>query len=531
LQSVPVDSKSASAEERQKPGALARRAVLGAVWTIATSVGSRAVGLIGTLLITRFLDPDVYGEASLAAVVVLTAFVISTCGLSQYIVSKPNEGRAAVFHATFYFLLLGAVALGLTVLLRGPISRLIHAPGIALYIPGLALAMMLERVATVQDRILVRDMRFRAVGLQRSLGDIVYAVLSVSLAWAGLGGAALIWAAIARSVVRVVSLSATTPRREWFEPCRITWKRTRDLFAFGLPMSIAALAGFGSRRWDNLVIGRHFGKGVAGIYNLAYNLADIPATQIGETIGDVLVPSFAQMDSDERRRKALLLSMRILVLIVAPLALGLGAIAPTLVSTFFDERWSRVANMLLVLSVLSVVRPIGWIGSSYLQVKNKPRAIMVLEVTMTVGLLSLIMLFQNLYRITEHLGLYSLSSALELRRYAPLWACGAVGLAFTLNSLGFMAVIRRVDGLSLRTQIVPLLPPLVACAPMVLAVLGIRHAMAGSALPIGLKLAAEMLAGGLTFVPSALLLAPSSSRDLLTLLKNARRRRMPAENG
>src|SRR6185503_4084941 len=107
--------------------------------------------------------------------------------------------------------------------------------------------------------------------------------------WAGLGGAALIWAAIARSVVRVASLSVTTPRRAWLEPCRITWKRTRELFAFGLPMSVATLMSFGSRRWDNILIGRHFGPSVAGLYNQAYNLADIPATQIGETIGDVLV--------------------------------------------------------------------------------------------------------------------------------------------------------------------------------------------------------------------------------------------------
>jgi lipopolysaccharide exporter len=497
-----------SEESRDHAGsALARRATLGAVWTISTSVGARAVGLAGTLLLTKFIAPDVYGEVSLAAVIIQTAHAVSSCGLSQYLVSKPHEGRAAAFHATFYFMLLGVIALGVAVALRDPLGVLIGAPGMARYLPGLGFAGLLERVGTVQDRILVRDMRFREVGLLRSLGEVAYAVVTVALAWAGWGAAAVVWGSIVRSLVRLVSLSLITPRREWLSPSRITLARTRELFAFGLPMSAAALAGFGSRRWDNLLFSSLFGEATAGLYNLAYNLADIPATQIGETIGDVLVPSFAQMDSESRRRAALLRSMRLLILIVAPLALGLGVIAPTLTRALFDPRWAEVAPMLTLLSALSVVRPIGWIGASYLQVKNRPRTIMLLEITKTAGLLAAIAL---------------------LGRLGAHWACAAVGIAFALGSLGYFWVIRKIDGLTLREQILPLLPPVLACAPMVLAVLAVRRGLVAlGGAPSAVGLGAELLAGALVFIPSVLALAPAASRDLITLLQTAlpRRRR------
>ncbi len=502
-----------SALSREKPpgsvagagSTLATRATIGAVWTISTSVGSRTVGLAGTLLLTKFIAPDVYGEVSLAAVVIQTAHAVSSCGLSQYIVSKPREGREATFHATFYFTLLGVLALGLAVLFREPLGALIGAPGMARYLPGLAVAGLLERVGIVQDRILVRDMRFAEVGLLRSLGEVAYAVVTVALAWAGWGAMAVVWGAIVRSGIRIVGLSLYTSRREWLSPSRITLARTRELFAFGLPISIGTLAGFGSRRWDNLILANLFGESTAGLYNLAYNLADIPATQIGETIGDVLVPSFAQMDSDGRRRAALCRSMRLLILSVAPLALGLGTIAPTLVRALFDPRWAEVAPMLTWLSVLSVVRPVAWIGSSYLQVKNQPRAIMLLEITKTAGLLAAIAL---------------------LGRLGPLWACAAVGVAFTLGSFGYFWVIRRFDGLTLREQILPLVPPVLACAPMVLAILAVRRgivALGGA--PSLVSLLAELLVGALIFLPSALLLAPSASRDLLGLLRTALSRR------
>lgn len=506
------DADSALSDE--KPGdhkagsALARRAARGAVWTISTSVGARAVGLVGTLMLTRFIAPEVYGEVSLAAVIVQTAQTVSSCGLSQYLVSKPHEGRDAAFHATFYFTLLGVIALGLAVIFRESIGVAIGAPSVARYVPGLALAGLLERVGTVQDRILVRDMRFREVGLLRSLGEITYAVVTVALAWAGWGASAVIWGSIVRASARLLSLSLITPRHEWLTPSRLTVARTRELFAFGLPMSVAVLAGFGSRRWDNLLFGGLFGEATAGLYNLAYNLADIPATQIGETIGDVLVPSFAQMDSDARRSAALLRSMRLLMLIVAPLALGLGTIAPTLTRALFDPRWAEVAPMLTLLSALSVVRPIGWIGASYLQVKNRPRAIMRLEITKTVGLLIAIAL---------------------LGRLGPLWACAAVGIAFALGSFGYFWVIRGTDGLTLRDQILPLLPPIIACAPMVLAMLAVRRGIAAlGGTTDAVDLAAEFFVGAFVFLPSALLLAPAASRDLLGLLRTVLPRRARA---
>jgi PST family polysaccharide transporter len=337
--------------------------------------------------------------------------------------------------------------------------------------------------------------------------------------WWG-GGNAVVIASIARSVVRLVALSAVTPRREWLEPCRITWQRTRDLFSFGLPMAVATLAGVGSRRWDNLVFAYHFGQGAAGVYNLAYNLADIPATQIGETIGDVLVPSFAHLDSPERRKNALLLSLRQMMLLVAPLAFGLGAVAPALARAFFDRRWAGLEVELMILSVLSAVRPIGWIGSSYLQVENRPRTIMILESAKTAGLVVLMHLFAAW---APRLA----SPSAGRPSVGESAACVAVGLVFGLNALGYAAILKMKEGIPLRAQLAELGPPIAACAPMVVSVVALEHALAAPAFtaPAGLRLVVEIAVGALVFVPSAWLLAPATAREFVALLGKALQRR------
>jgi PST family polysaccharide transporter len=354
------------------------------------------------------------------------------------------------------------------------------------------------------DRILVRDMRFRASALTRSFGEVVFSVVAVTLAVLGYGGRALVLATLGRAAVKAVIVVAIVDRREWLTPCPLRRERARDLLSFGVPIAIAQIADFGSRRWDNLIVAHLYGPALAGMYNLAYNLADVPASQIGETIGDVLVPSFAHM-KPERRRPALGRALVVMMLIVAPLAIGLGAVAPTVVHTFFDPRWEAVWPMLAILSALSVARPIAWVVTPLLQVLDRPRTQMTLELTKTIGLLTAIAL---------------------LGRLGPLWACAAVGIAFAANGLANVWVVSRMERGSVLGFLLPLLPPIVACGPMVVAVLGMRRLLAAlGPIPRGLGLALETLAGAAVFVPSALILAPVVSRDLLDVLRRHLARR------
>jgi lipopolysaccharide exporter len=184
---------------------------------------------------------------------------------------------------------------------------------------------------------------------------------------------------------------------------------------------------------------------------------------------------------------------------------GLGAVAPTLVHTMLKPAWHDVAPMLTILSALSVTRPIGWTINSYLQARDATRAIMILEFVKLVAIVAAIV---------------------TLGRISPLWACGAVGVAFALHALASLWVVRKIDQIPLARTIGRCLPPLFACAPMVLAVLGVRWALAHAGIEIrGVGLVLELVAGAIGYVVGALVLARSVSLDFLNLVKNAVRRR------
>jgi lipopolysaccharide exporter len=307
---------------------------------------------------------------------------------------------------------------------------------------------------------------------------------------------------LARSLVRIVIFVASVDRRDWLEPCRLSIQKTREMLTFGLPIALGALCGFASRRWDNLLVSRFFGASPAGMYNLAYNLADVPAIYVGEQIGDVLLPSFARMDA-ERRPAALVRSVALLALVIFPLAIGLGALAPTLVESLFRPSWRPIGPMLVLLSALSVTRPIGWTVASYLQARQSPGVILALEAAKLVVL--------TLTMVT-------------LGSRSPLWACVAVGIAFAAHALASLWIVRRTDGVHLQPLFAELGRLLAACVPMVGAVLGVRHLLLsmGGAPPL-LRLALETLAGALVYPPTAWLVARSTARDLLARVLDALR--------
>src|SRR5262249_58162101 len=170
----------------------------GARWTVAARTGGRAVGVLGTLVMTRLLRPDVIGERSDASILAMTANWLTIWGFGQYTVVK-GRGADAVevtWHATVFYVVLGAISIGLVALLGGRLAPLLDAPHAAVYVPGMALAIFIRRCGAMPERILTMRMQFGPSGMALAFGEISYTVTALALAAAGGGGMSIVIANI-----------------------------------------------------------------------------------------------------------------------------------------------------------------------------------------------------------------------------------------------------------------------------------------------------------------------------------------------
>ena len=466
------------------------------------------VGVLGTLVITRFLKPDVIGEISDATILCMTANWITIWGFGQYSVVKGRGAEAAevTWHATVFYIVLGVISIGAVALFGGRLTPFLDAPHAAVYVPGMALSVFIRRLGAMPERILVQQMNFRPSGMALALGEVAFTAAALPLAASGWGGWSLVVANNVKSIIAVVILINAAGVRSWATPTPLRMERIKDMLRFGLPLGIQGIAHQASRYWDNLAVSSFFGTTATGAYNMAYNLADIPAIQVGEQIALVLLPSIAELPK-ERRPRALERSTALLSLIIYPLAVGLGLVAYPLIGLILPaDKWQEVAPLLTVLACLSVFRPITWVLSAYMEAEAKTNRLMFLE----------------LAKVAVIVGGIALLAPYGLRV-----AAGAVGIAFGATAIAGVAIVAaEPGGPSPWRLFVGFFQPLVACVVMAGAVIGVNAALrlAGVEHP-AIYLVAEIVAGATAYVVAALAICRETSRDLLGLLKKALRNR------
>ena len=480
------------------------RAASGIALTIALGLIARAFSLVVNVFITRYVSPGDYGEANGAAVLAGTAAAFSSFGLGAYLVAHPKEDRRVTWHVTVYGMLSCAILLGVVWLTRGALSSFFKLPNVMRYLPYFVASVLLERSSLVMEKLLLRQLRYRTLGITSSLAEASFAITTLTCVLLGYGAMSIAFANIVRAVLKVVIYGKAVDRAEWFSPGPLTWEITRRLIRFGAPITLGGVSDFVGRRWDNLLTSRLFGASMMGAYNSAYNLAEMPSVTVGERVGDALLPAFAHLRLEDRL-PGLLRAIRLLSLLLFPIAVGLGAISESAVQAFFDPSWYAVAPMLTILSGISVARPLSYSVAMYLQAGGRTASSAGLDICKTIVLLLLMWLVGPM---------------------GPLWICGAVVFTLGFQAALLLFFVGQTGGHLWQSLSAPV-RPLIACIPMVAAVFATRqfvHAHISAAPLVSLLL--EIVIDGVVFVASAFVFARPIALDLLAVGKRmlARRR-------
>ena len=471
---------------------IGNRAARGIAWNMVLGIASRVFQLVGTLILTRFIAPDEYGAVLAASITVATAGTFTTLAFGQFLIARRASAEVAI-QAMAVHVLLGVLAMVAIYPLRGALGDMVDTPTMGQYLLGYAIAHIIDRARYVPERLLVRALRFRMLATINGIGDIMLTVTAISTA-SRFGAYAVVFGTLVKSVVTAILFFALAPRAEWLTRLRFRIADLRTLFGYGLPILIGSITDRAATRWDNLIISRLFSAAVMGRYNLAFSLAEMPGVTVAETIGDVLMPSLAQME-DAQRKRAVVRAAEMMGLVIAPLGVGLAALSGTLVATFFDARWASMAPMLAILCSMSVVRPMIMALVSYLEVTERTRFIMIASFVRAILCLALVALG----------GVYG----------GPLWACAGACVGYAGHTVFMIVGATAIGGISTGAYFRAVLRPLLPCVPMAAAVLGAASVLEQWSTPHVVMLLAEVVVGMVVYILSAFVLVHTAARELL----------------
>jgi O-antigen/teichoic acid export membrane protein len=482
---------------------LTRKAASGAFWSIGIGLAARVFGLVGTIVITHHLAPDVLGEVAAASLLAFSASAFSAWGFNQYVVVKADQHHDGLFHATVLHVLLGLVALTLVVLLAEPFARLVNAPNLGQYLPGMALVVALKRLASIPDKLLLRDMRFKYIAVSTGAGELIYVALAVGLViGTSLGGHAIIVANIVQALV-VLGLEVAATGLRWLAPKPWSWERVREILRFGAPIGIESALHEAGRSWDKLYFSHLFGPHDTGMYSLAYNLSDLPATYVGEHVASVLFPTMVQIEP-ERRNQVFAEACGLLAMVAMPMGVGLASVSDTLVKLVLSPAWQGVAGFLVALSAIAIFRPLNAALGSLLIATERNWLLLSLEV------LRIAVLFTGMWYLARH---------------GENWAAAAVGLAMGMQ-FAFTLVVLARQGFPVAKLLAELRGPALAAALIALTVPALDANFEVIAkVPLAVQLAIEVAVGGLVYVAGLALFARTTLRRFIEIVSRQLRRR------
>jgi len=470
---------------------VASKALDGAAWSILAGLLSRAVGLVGTLVMTRFLAPEVMGEVTTATVLAFTVNWATHLGFAKYLILRSGEGAEPVFHVLVLSLVIVGIPLLVLVGASEELASWFSAPHLTQYLPGMALTVFIRRIGSVPEKLLSRDMRFGVVAVASAIAEVTYALLALLLVVRfHLGGQGIVLANIVQALLLAVVLGVAAGPRNWLTPVPLRLERVRDIMAYGVPLGVVTFLYEFARYADKLVFTKLFGPARTGEYNLASNLADVPAVQVGEQVSNVLLPTLMQVDS-ERRPELLVKAVGMLLAVILPMSFGLSMIAPTLVEVLLPSHWWGMTPFLAVLAATSVFRPVNALLSQFLLTAERNHTLMHIEAVRVV------VLFAGL---------------VMLGQWGALAATFAIGVAAVLQMV--LLVVRTS---ALRVSSLALLkaarPSLAAASVMAGAVFGLREMPVWHEHASVLQLLAEIAVGGAVYAAAYTRIDPATVRE------------------
>jgi len=369
----------------------ARNSLLMGISTFA----SRPINLVVSIILARLLDPRDFGLVALVLILVQSTNLFTTLGLDKAIIYSQEDRRKLAFHSFVIETLFGLVFFLLIQMNSTWLAQWLGDVATEPILLWLNSWMLMSSLGLVPYSLLRKDLQFQKIAAISVISDAIYMVIVIGLAYTGFG----VWSLVYANLIKVAYINimywVSCPGWDWLKPCRWEWSFTFELLRFGSEVAVSGLLAYVHTNWDDWFVGRTLGVQQLGFYNKSYDFSNSTIGKlIRNTIGTVFLPSYAKMQGDHQRlQRAYIKSMRMVFLLIVPIAFGMFAVAGPLVIVAFGDKWAPMIPVLQIFALLILTRPISENTSPLFQAVGAPRnnvyASIVLLVVMVPGVLLL----------------------------------------------------------------------------------------------------------------------------------------------
>src|SRR5882672_216697 len=326
---------------------LGSRIARGAAWMVVFKLLDRSIGIVSLVILARLLVPADFGLVAMATAIIAIIELLSAFNFDMALIQSQQATRAHYDTAWTLNVAMAAACALLVAAAAFPAGAFYGDSRLGPIILWLALATWIrgfENVGVVAFRKDLQLNREFQLLLTKRIGVFL---VTISIALATRSYWALVLGTLAGSVGSVALSYLFHPFRPRFD---LTARG--ELLHFSKWMVFSNVINTLASRAPDLIIGRSFGAGSLGLFNLAHEISHLPSTELSAPVNRAVNPGYAKVASDPARLTAQFLEvLGLTALLTAPVAFGIASVAPLLVPLLLGDAWREAVPLMTILAL------------------------------------------------------------------------------------------------------------------------------------------------------------------------------------
>ena len=312
----------------------------------------KAMGLISTIILVRFLTPEDYGIIVMAMLVIglVEIFFLTSADTALL---RSLDSSDAIVNSAWTLRLIQAVLVAVIVALLAPFAAQYFAePRIVPVMVTLGFGIVLAALANIGPVLARKNLEF---GLEVKIGvasKVVSFVFTIVAAYILRSYWALV---IGTYVGHLASIFFSYK----YHPYRPRWDLSRvpELWRFSQWLLVSGIGTFLGKKADELILGRVGDATSLGIYSVASEIGQTITLEIGGPINRSMFPVLSSMQKAKAESLALFFStLGSINTFTIPVGIGMSVLALPFTLVVFGVNWRGVVPLLEIFALQGAVR-------------------------------------------------------------------------------------------------------------------------------------------------------------------------------
>jgi len=395
---------------------------------------NRGFSLIRLIILARILSPNDFGLMGIALLTMSTLETFSQTGFQAALIQK-KEDIESYLNSAWTVLILRGFALFIILYFIAPYAALFFdAPKAKSIIRVIGFAVLFRAFNNIGITYFKKELEFNKEFIYQfsgTLADFIVAILAVLIlrnVWA------LVFGLLAGNIVRCVMSYFIHPYRPHLSS---DLKKIKELFGFGKWIFVQTIVLFFLTQGDDAFVGKIIGTTALGFYQLAYQISNMPATEITHVVSQVTFPAYSKLqEHGDKLKKALTKTLKLTTFITIPIASGIFILAPEFTRAFLGDKWMQMVPAMQVMCLFGAMRSVGaTFGPIY-------RGIARVDIALKINVAQLIFLAAIIYPLSLYWGILGIAVAITLSMVLALFLTSK--RIINLLDISFMSLYKPV---------------------------------------------------------------------------------------